>query len=204
MFFQNFTWALTMDQTYLFSSGAIISNKIVINSSPLEAFIANPDLITSVGTQVVRIIGVSVDDISTRLQQVLNHYVHGSIYPAALSGMIDLRNPHSAFPSVPANIGINTTGTGTIIQTVYITSFAWLCILFLATIAMLFAAVAGIWFSLMTRSPDILGYFPTTLRDSPYVHSSNFGSTMSGRERAKRFGRTRVKLVDVAGKNKEG
>lgn len=75
--------------------------------------------------------------------------------------------------------------------------------MFLATIAMLFEAIAGIWFSLMTRGPDILGYFSTTLHDSPYVNSSNFGSTMSGRERAKRFGTTRVKLVDVAGENEE-
>jgi hypothetical protein len=130
--------------------------------------------------------------------------IYRSIYPAALSGTIDLRNPSSAFASVPANIGLNTTATGTVLQTMYSTSFGWLCILFLATIAMLFAAVTGIWFSLMTRGPDILGYFSTTLRDSPYVHSSNFGSTMSGRERAKRFRTTRVKLVDVAGENEEG
>jgi hypothetical protein len=148
--------------------------------------------------------GASVDDISIRLQQVLNTYLHGSIYPAALSGTIDLRNPSSAFASVPANIAINTTATGTVLQTMYTKSFTWLCILFLAAIAMLFVAIAGIWFSLMTRGPDILGYFSTTLRDNPYVYFSNFRSTMSGRERAKRFGMTRVKLVDVASESEEG
>lgn len=201
--FQNFTGPLLWNQNNLFGSGDITpspSNK----SSPLEVFIANPALISLADTEAVSMSGVSVDDISIRLQQVLNTYLYGSIYPAVLSGTIDLRNMSNVFTNIPANIGIETAATGTVLEVIYSTSFAWLSILFLATIAMLFAAIAGIWFSMMTRGPDILGYFSTTLRDSPYVNSSNFGSTMSGRERARRFGATRVKLVDVAGENEEG
>jgi hypothetical protein len=148
--------------------------------------------------------GVIVDDISIRLQQILNTYPYGSYLLAVLSGTTDLRNLSSVFTNVLANIAIETPATGTLLKVKYNMSFAWLSILFLATIAMLFAAIAAIWFGLMTHGPDILGYFSITIRDSLYVHSSNYGSTMGGLERAKRFGATRVKLVDVAGENEEG
>lgn len=86
--FQNFTSPLLSFQTDLFTSGDIPTNSTPITSSPFEAFIANPDLISLAGTEAVSMTGVSVDDISIRLQQVLNTYLHGSIYPAALSGTL--------------------------------------------------------------------------------------------------------------------
>jgi hypothetical protein len=73
--FQNFTGLLLYSQTNLFGSGDIPANSTVITSTPLEAFIANPDLISLAATQALSMTGVSVDDISIRLQQVLNTYL---------------------------------------------------------------------------------------------------------------------------------
>jgi hypothetical protein len=72
---------------------------------------------------------------------------------------------------------VNAQGENFIWQEIYICDFKWLSILLLATTVMLAAAVTGLYFGLATQGPDVLGYFSTTLRDSPYIKSSLSDST---------------------------
>lgn len=49
------------------------------------------------------------------------------------------------------------------------------------------------------RGPDILGYFSTNLRDSPFIRHSLIDSTTDGTTRARKFANMRIRLVDVEG-----
>ncbi|KAL2070798.1 hypothetical protein VTL71DRAFT_13824 [Oculimacula yallundae] len=200
--FVNMTSALCYSQVNLAQYDKL---ELDIKLTPLEAFIADPDLNYIGQGNLVDMKGLTVDDVSIRLQQVLNTYMHGSIYTPALTGNTDLRKSDDSSEDVPKDIGIITTASGTSLQTLYTIDIPWICILFAATSIMALSALAGIWFSLNTRGPDLLGYFSTCLRDSPYVEPcSGSGTTLDGRERAKKFGKRRVRLVDVAGHKEEG
>jgi len=181
--FKNFSYALEADQANLFNDPEVET----IFPSPLELYIADPDSTPLGGTESLTIFDVSIDDFSSRLQQLINAYWYGGYNPAAFMG-------GGPLPDEMASV---TQGQHVVSREVCTCNLAWLGVLFLATALMFVAAVAGLCFSLATRGPDILGYFSTNLRDSKFVYSAFEDSTLNGRGRAKKLGKVRVKLADV-------
>ncbi len=80
----------------------------------------------------------------------------------------------------------------------YAVRWQWVGIYVLSVSVMAIAALAGLVLGWKTRGPDILGYCSTMLVNSPYIKQGRgIGSTMGGVERARVFGKTPLKLVDI-------
>lgn len=169
----------------------------------LESFIVNPDQAVegalTFSVQNASMAGVNANDLSFRLQQIINTYLYGSIDTPSFAG--DTVNFNSGFYP---QINVTTQGTNVIRQSTYVCNHAWLFVLLLATTMMFIAAITGLCFSLLTRGPDILGYFSTVLRDSPYIETSLAGSTLDGIDRARKFAKTKIQLVDVEEDDQNG
>ncbi|CZR62297.1 uncharacterized protein PAC_12194 [Phialocephala subalpina] len=165
-------------------------------NSMLEQFIVDPDS-TSYGGLGVGGVGSSMqalepDTIAIRLQQILDTYWYGSYWPAGYT------NSSSFASDSPP---ISAQATNVVWEAIYVCNFAWLSVLFLGTIIMFVSALIGLYFSLLIRGPDVLGYISTFLRDSPYVSTSGQESTMDGLERSRKYGNMKLRLVDVEDEN---
>lgn len=124
--------------------------------------------------------GASTDDIGTGLQQVINTYWYGSASPSAMIGVTTVDELGSSTPNIADNGAIMTVDDNTVQQEIYICSFRWLALLLLATGVMFCAAIVILCFSLLIRGPVVLGYFSTSLRESPYVSTSRSGGVLDG------------------------
>lgn len=163
-------------------------------STALEDYIANPNLAPEVGEISPSMQNVSVDDFGSRLQQVINTYWYGSYDPTSMMGFLSTNS--STDPYIPPT-AILTQATHKVWQEIYICHFGWLFALFAATSMMLAAAIIGTLFSFRSRGPDLLGYCSTFLRDTHFVRGGDGGSSMDGSERARKFGKMRLRMMDV-------
>lgn len=99
------------------------------------------------------------DVFSARLGQLLNTY-----YSLSQTNTLMSEGSSSSFPDK-----ISTTATFTASEEVYSVSWAWFALLFIATMLMLLAAVAGVICDCVNLNPEILGYTSSIIRDSKYV-----------------------------------
>lgn len=202
-----FAWAMEdFTQSLIFSSyvpGMTAGNGA---SSMLEYFIMDPEsaIYGGLGLQNEQdasmvMQGLDPDIFASRLQQIINTYWYGSYWPANYINS-------STFVSNDLNQPDNVTvqAENVVWEQIYVCNFGWLTVLLLGTIIMLISAVLGIWFGILIRGPDILGYVSSTLRDSSYVMTAGQESTLSGPERSRRYGSMRLKLADVGNESDSG
>jgi hypothetical protein len=83
---------------------------------------------------------------------------------------------------------------------VYYISVGWVVGYFLCAGALLIAGTLSVIVESMTVAPDILGYVSTVARNSKYLQLPKTNSAMSGGERARVLGETKVMMQDVKAK----
>jgi hypothetical protein len=143
-------------------------------SSPAEYYLQDPSaafILSSNDDQPATLGSISAEQMSVRLGQLMNTFQLGSQVYSQLSGGPGLR-------------GRNTTATVTVLQEVYVCSWSWLAVFFVATFAMLVAALSSAWWGLRTTIPDVLGYCSSLTRESRHLNLRG-GGTLDGMERAR-------------------
>ncbi|KUJ24376.1 uncharacterized protein LY89DRAFT_727406 [Mollisia scopiformis] len=160
---------------------------------------------------------VSLQDIGDRLGQLINAFIHGSMWnstsyiietplydiqemvaggrngsfvPATTSDIIAMiQNRTSAF-TVTAN-QVNAAQ-------VYLAFFPWLIIFLLSNLVMLLAAITGVYFSRKTIVPDYLGFVSSLAKESPFIRMPDAGINMDGMDKAKLVKDMKVRLGDIS------
>ncbi|KAH6677226.1 hypothetical protein B0J14DRAFT_560018 [Halenospora varia] len=149
-------------------------------STAVELFLADPNSATRAGFGVADFSNITAEDISLRLQEIINAYWYGSYSPYAMMGnLIPKDTSNSANPTMPENNTpfitdltksyITTNSTHTFLQEIYTVNFEWLSVLFAASTICLGAAVLGALCNFGIKGPDILGYSSSLLRDNMSV-----------------------------------
>jgi hypothetical protein len=85
-------------------------------------------------------------------------------------------------------------------QEVYYISVGWVVGYFLCAGMLLIAGILSVIVESMTVAPDVLGYVSTVARNSKYLQLPKTNSAMSGGERARVLGGTKVMMQDVKAK----
>lgn len=80
---------------------------------------------------------------------------------------------------------------------VYFIDVTWVVLYFVCAALLLLAGLGGVIVESMTVAPDILGYVSTVARNSKYLQLPKTNSAMSGGERARVLGGTKVMMQDV-------
>lgn len=194
-------------------------------TSPIQSYLYDPLSSTSIlsGTNSIGLIGgdspihsLPMDDFSLRLGQILNTYLHASIWNAtayitgeplnSLTSVLLGGNSPSLTPSTPTSLSLllqNRASTLTVpamLTTpirIYRVSYPWIALFIFATVAMTFSAISGVLFSRNTVVPDYLGYVSTLAKESPHVRMPNGGANLDGMDRARLMKDLRVRLGDV-------
>ena len=142
---------------------------------------------------------VSKGDLGVRLQQVLNTY-----WQASLDGAINVTAISDPTTGDFRGTNINfTNGTNQTWQDVYRYDWRWYMVFIVATSIMTFAAVIGIILEWRVKSPEILGYCSSLIKDSKYIEISD-NSTLGATDRSKAHTKLKLKLADVAGAEEVG
>jgi hypothetical protein len=148
--------------------------------------------------------------------QLVNAWLHGSFYNSTLlmtgSPFSDLYqtavagNAASFVPTSDSDLTPmirNQTSAFTVLANstanvrIYHCDFAWTSIFFLATFAMLCAAILGVVFGRMTVVPDYLGYVSSLAKESRYMKIKDGGANLDGMERARGIKGLQVRLGNV-------
>lgn len=160
---------------------------------------------------------VSLKDVGDRLSQLLNAFIHGSMWnstsyiietplydiqemvtggrnasfvPAATSELVAMiQNRTSAFTVTASQV--NTAQ-------VYLAFFPWLIIFLISNLVMFLAAVVGTYFSRKTIIPDYLGFVSSLAKESPFIKLPDVGINMDGMDKAKLVKDMKVRLGDVS------
>ena len=159
-------------------------------SSALELYIQDPGFVESGGLAngTSNLASVPIADFSLRLQHVINTYWQGSFDPTSMMGDIDAEAVEL----------ISATGKNVVWRNVYRCQWGWWFAYVLATTAMLTAAIASLTFDCLLKSPELLGYCSSLVRDSRFFDARyGTGSAVGGAERARTFKTLRLKLMDV-------
>ena len=159
-------------------------------SSAVELYIQDYTFIESGGllTETSNLASVPIADFSLRLQQVINAYWQGSFDPTSMMGTIN-----TDFVAMRS-----ATAKNVVWRSVYRCQWGWWIAYVLSTTAMLIAAIASMTLDLLLRSPELLGYCSSLVRDSRFFDSRyGTGSALGGAERARIFKTLKLKLVDV-------
>ena len=161
-------------------------------SSPVELYIQDPDFIESgrLLTGASNLASVPIADFSLRLQHIINAYWQGSFDPAFMMGTINTEGV--SLKSV--------TAKNRVWRNIYRCQWGWWSAYVFATTAMLTAAIASLTFDFLRKSPELLGYCSSLVRDSKYFDACyGTGSAIGAAERARTFNTLRLKLMDVGG-----
>ena len=156
-------------------------------SSVTELFLQDPNFAKSAGN-VANLSLVSADDLSIRLEQVLNTY-----WQASLPGMLS---------SDPEG-GKWSNGTNFVPLTVFRCHWLWSALYFAATTTLFLAGVAGVALSILVRGPEVLGFCASLTRTSKYIEQPG-KSRLGGVKRARELKGLRLRLADVAGDRRIG
>jgi hypothetical protein len=81
--------------------------------------------------------------------------------------------------------------------TTYVIDWVFLAIFVFCSVVLLVIGVAGILLEMRTISPDIMGFASSVARHSKYVKLPHTDGTMSGAEKARILGATKVMMQDV-------
>lgn len=96
-------------------------------------------------------------------------------------------------------ITVNATQVYTAAEVYYI-SVGWVIGYFVCAGLLLVAGTLSVIVESMTVAPDVLGYVSTVARNSKYLQLPKTNSAMSGGERARVLGTTKVMMQDVKAK----
>jgi hypothetical protein len=152
-----------------------------------------------------RVLGVELQDFSTRLSQVVNAFLQGSLldFPSFITGKeISLGEAATSPEVLLAAIRnraptITTPGTITGFVQTYVCVWAWAAVFILATITILLAAILTVIIRRKTLARDYLPYVSSLVRESQFVTMPRGGVRMDGLTRAKEMRDLKVRLGDV-------
>lgn len=158
------------------------------SSSPTEFFLSDPNNADLAGFAGANFQGVTAEQATTRLQQIINTYWYGSFSPSAMMGGM-----------VTAN-ALNRTSTGTISVAYpkYVVQWKWFSLFMISAAVMAAVATMSLLLALVIRGPDVLGYASTMLSNSEFIlQGRGLGSAIQGSERSRLLGPMRLRLADV-------
>jgi hypothetical protein len=156
--------------------------------SDLSMYYINNTSVSSItaATSFAVLDNIPESDFEIRLSQILNSYLLlGQTVTAVTNPTGQYFTNNVTSPAVLSNL-----------QEIYIISWAWAAIFFIAILALICAAIATIILGQMGTSPELLGYCASAMRDSKYVTlPRNDGvGVMNGMELARQFKDKRVKF----------
>ncbi|KAL2063472.1 hypothetical protein VTL71DRAFT_5277 [Oculimacula yallundae] len=164
-----------------------------------------------------RLQDVSLKDFGDRLGQMLNAYVHASMWNstpyitgASFTGIENNLvggNDASFLPASTADLTAmirNRTAAFTVSATqinesqVYFAFFPWLIVFLFSNFVMLLAAFVGVYYSRKTIVPDYLGFVSSLAKESPFIRMPDAGVNMDGMDKARMVKEMKVRLGDVS------
>jgi hypothetical protein len=184
-------------QNYIFNP----SSNTFIQSAPWPRFD------TSSATNESRFLDLSIQDFGTRLGQIINTFLQGSIAnsTAFLTGdttLTPLTNPtpddsqiYTQIQALSPTIAIQANATST--EQIYSISWPYLSIFLLATTILPLSVLISAILSRQTLTRDYLGYVSSLARESQFVDTPNGGVTLDGMQRARQMRELRIRLGDV-------
>ncbi|KAH8660022.1 hypothetical protein BX600DRAFT_438248 [Xylariales sp. PMI_506] len=109
-----------------------------------------------------------------------------SVYTALSSEVQDLFEPVTAKHSYTKDV-------------VYVIDFRWWGVFLVCTILLLLLGIGSVLVESLLVAPDVLGYVSTVARNSRYINlpKTTLNGAMSGSERARTLGHTKVMMQDV-------
>jgi hypothetical protein len=152
-----------------------------------------------------RVLGVELQDFSTRLSQLVNAFLEGSLeeFPSFLTGKQLVTTEPATSPEVllaairNRNPSITTPGTITGFVQTYVTVWVWTVVFILAITTMLLAVILTAVIRQKTLARDYLPYVSSLVRESQFVTMPRGGVRMDGMTRAKEMRDLKVRLGDV-------
>jgi hypothetical protein len=140
--------------------------------------------------------------LSQRLTKVLNTYLDGSRWPAAvaLSDPWAKRVLNATGQPADTLLGSSMNATEAVVSVpipVYRVNASWAALLVICSSALLLLGIFGIFVQAQTVAPDIFNHVSSLTRDNPHVTSPAGGSGLDGSDRARLLKRMRVQLGDA-------
>jgi hypothetical protein len=184
-------------QNYIFNP----SSNTFIQSAPWPRFD------TSSATNESRFLDLSLQDFGSRLGQIINTFLQGSIAnsTAFLTGdtvLTPLTTPtpddsqiYTQIQSLSPTIAIQANTTT--IEQIYTISWPYLSIFLLATTILPLSVLISAILSRQTLTRDYLGYVSSLARESQFVDTPNGGATLDGMQRTRQMRELRIRLGDV-------
>ncbi|EPE33299.1 hypothetical protein GLAREA_06311 [Glarea lozoyensis ATCC 20868] len=152
-----------------------------------------------------RVLGVELQDFSTRLSQIVNTFLEGSLldFPSFVTGKEMPSAEAATSPEVllaairNRKPSITVPATITSFVLTYVCVWAWAAIFILATAMMLIAVIVTVIIRRKTLARDYLPYVSSLVRESQFVTMPRGGVRMDGMTRAKEMRDLKVRLGDV-------
>jgi hypothetical protein len=160
---------------------------------------------------------VSLKDVGDRLGQLLNAFIHGSMWNSTsyiiatplydIQEMVTGGRNASFVPATTSDLiamiqnrtsAFTVTGSQVNEAQVYVAFFPWLIIFLISNLAMFLAAITGAYFSRKTIIPDYLGFVSSLAKESPFIKLPDVGINMDGMDKAKLVKDMKVRLGDVS------
>ncbi|EHK97827.1 hypothetical protein M7I_6410 [Glarea lozoyensis 74030] len=212
----------------VFPRGKSQANISGFNTSPLDILTAGQDMTAFLQDQAVggeqtktprsianttgvasgtdaRVLGVELQDFSTRLSQIVNTFLEGSLldFPSFVTGKEMPSAEAATSPEVllaairNRKPSITVPATITSFVLTYVCVWAWAAIFILATAMMLIAVIVTVIIRRKTLARDYLPYVSSLVRESQFVTMPRGGVRMDGMTRAKEMRDLKVRLGDV-------
>jgi len=172
-----------------------------IYSTPIEYYFTHPESPYSAtlnSTSSIRgadIYPIGDTVFSQRFSQLLNTFWISSIAPTGVTGVFNVSADGKASTDYAA---LNVTGVVTPDHLVLECRRGWLAVLVVASMIMLFAAIAAAILGLLLRGPEILDRASLVLRDNPFVNVPAASSMEDGFDQARRLKDARLCLGDAS------
>lgn len=179
------------------------SSNIYLESTPMVSALPN-------STAESRLLDeVTLPEFGQRLAQLLNTFLQGTTLHAASYLRGDLPLPSSPvvagtpallstqLASAPDTLTVPSSSTHTTTMLLFAVSYPWLALYFLATSAMLLAAVASALIRRKSTARDFLPYVSSLCREAQLVKFPLGGADMDGLERTRRCQGVRIQLGDL-------
>lgn len=133
------------------------------------------------GTQTFGEENIDLKTFSTRLAQVLNTYITLSTYAMNLAGE-DALDPNKT-----------VIAQNSVLETVYHLDKRWITVAFACCSFLLLSCIASLFLAYRAKSPEVLGFASSSIRDSKLIDLPRGLGTVEGLEISKQYGKMRVR-----------